>query len=188
MLSQLHNYLYPIHKPNKYNPETFYKSQQLHIWLCTTCTTIPGSPPQPAIGDIKLVSNHGDSNLQGFYEVLIYFSNGVDQPDYGGICADDSYSEEAEVICNQLGYTYVDFGLEAIKICPNYTTPYFTSKNTNHLVWLKDVFCKQSDQHILRCRHNVTYGRERINQNTCAKKLHIKCGKTVFELIQLTIN
>ena len=39
----------------------------------------------------------------------MFYSNGVDQPGYGGICADNSYSEEATVICNQMGYQYQDF-------------------------------------------------------------------------------
>ena len=67
------------------------------------------SQPQPAIGDIKLVAYNGDSKLVGFYEVLIFMSTGVDKPGYGGICADDSYREEAMVICNQMGYEHADF-------------------------------------------------------------------------------
>ena len=51
----------------------------------------------------------GDSNLPDFYQVLIFFSNGVDKPGYGGICADDSYREEATVICNQMGYEQANF-------------------------------------------------------------------------------
>ena len=50
-----------------------------------------------------------DVNLVGFYQVLIYYSNGMDQPGYGGVCADDSYREEATVICNQMGYEHADF-------------------------------------------------------------------------------
>ena len=65
-----------------------------------------GTPPLPTIGDIQLVQDHEDTE---YYEVLIFYSNGVDKPDYGGICADDSYSEEATVICNQMGYAYTDF-------------------------------------------------------------------------------
>lgn len=79
---------------------------------------IIASPPQPAIGDIKLVPYSGvgyaagslkSEQLQGYYEVMIFFSNGVDPPGYGGICARDSYSEEATVICNQMGYTGAQF-------------------------------------------------------------------------------
>ena len=67
------------------------------------------SLPPPSIGDIKLVPYTGDSNLVGFYQVLIFYSNGVDEPGYGGICADGLYREEATVICNQMGYEHADF-------------------------------------------------------------------------------
>ena len=77
--------------------------------LCANVLPHAASPSQPANGDIKLVPYTEDVNLVGYYEVLIFISNGVDKPDYGGICADDSYREEATVICNQMGYEKADF-------------------------------------------------------------------------------
>ena len=97
----------------------------------------------------------------------------MNPPDYGGICADQSYKEEAKVICRQLGYDYVDFTYI------NESTEIYT--NTNHLVWLKDVFCKQSDLHILRCQYKVIYGSDSTNPQICGtsnpNKLLIKCSK-----------
>ena len=90
----------------------------LHTWIYPMLYIATALQPQPAIGDIKLVPYNGEGYaahsveselLQGYYEVLIFFSNGVDKPGYGGICADDSYSEEATVICNQLGCTGAHF-------------------------------------------------------------------------------
>ena len=77
--------------------------------LCANVLPHAASPPQPANGDIKLVPYTGDVELVGFYEVLIFMSNGVDKPGYGGICADDYYREEATVICNQMGYENANF-------------------------------------------------------------------------------
>lgn len=68
-----------------------------------TVLTFTGTP-----GDIRL-EPYSNSDLSGYSKVLVYFSNGVDRPGYGGICADSSYREEASVICNQLGYAYLDF-------------------------------------------------------------------------------
>ena len=70
----------------------------------------PGpTPPPPAIGDIRLVPYNTDPTLRGYYEVQIYYADGVTQGYFGGVCADNSYKEESMVICNQTGYKYVDF-------------------------------------------------------------------------------
>ena len=55
--------------------------------------------PQPAIGDIQLEK----SAVPDFYEVLVYYGDGIQPPEWGGICADISV-QTAGVICKQLGY------------------------------------------------------------------------------------
>lgn len=72
--------------------------------LCLT-----GTPPLPTIGDIRLEPYTGDPELAGFFEVLVYYTDGTQIPTYRGICSDNSYREEAVVICRQLGYAYGGF-------------------------------------------------------------------------------
>ena len=69
---------------------------------------ILGTPPLlPSIGDIRLQKYTGNPELTDYYEVLIYYSDGKSKADFGGVCADDeSYNDEAKVICRQLGYHY----------------------------------------------------------------------------------
>ena len=62
-----------------------------------------GTPPPPAIGDIQLRLYENDPNLQGFYEVLVYYTDGIEQPSWGGICYTVT-AAEAGVICRQLGF------------------------------------------------------------------------------------
>ena len=61
-----------------------------------------GTPP-PAIGDIQLRLYENDPALQGYYEVLVYYTDGIEQPSWGGICFTVT-AAEAGVICRQLGY------------------------------------------------------------------------------------
>lgn len=75
---------------------------------CIPTTTGTFTLPEPVIGDIRLVP-YIDPGLTGFYEVLIYNSDGIHKPDFGGICADSSYEEEAKVICQQMGFEYKGF-------------------------------------------------------------------------------
>ena len=67
-------------------------------------TPYTGTSPPPAIGDIRLVKYTSETN---FYEVLIYFTDGVQKPGWGAICASDI--NEARVICRQMGYQYKTF-------------------------------------------------------------------------------
>ena len=64
--------------------------------------------PPPAIGDIRLVPYKGN-NLQNHYEVQVNYTDGRSGGSFGGICGDDSYEDEAKVICHQLGYQYITF-------------------------------------------------------------------------------
>ena len=61
-----------------------------------------GAPP-PAFGDIQLRLYENDPALQGYYEVLVYYTDGLEQPSWGGICFTVT-AAEAGVICRQLGY------------------------------------------------------------------------------------
>ena len=63
---------------------------------------IIGQPP-PAIGDIRLEQFQNT----GFYEVLVYFTDGIETPSWGAICSDVS-AKVAGVICQQVGYTSSD--------------------------------------------------------------------------------
>ena len=55
----------------------------------------------PAIGDIKL-QKIDDT----YYQVLVYYSNGIDKPEYRGICSDVEQTVGI-TICRQLGYQYL---------------------------------------------------------------------------------
>ena len=53
----------------------------------------------PAIGDIRLERYE---DIPEFYEVLVYYSDGINPPEWGGICADISLTT-LRVICQQVG-------------------------------------------------------------------------------------
>ena len=72
------------------------------------------------IGDIRLVPYNDDPTLRGFYEVQIYYTDGVTQADFGGVCADNSYEEESKVICHQVGYKYTSFQYRYRDMCVSY--------------------------------------------------------------------
>lgn len=68
----------------------------------------PGeSPPPPTIGDI-LLEPYTEDNLQGFYEPLIYYTDGTSMPDYGAVCSNSGSEAEGTVLCRQIGYTFVE--------------------------------------------------------------------------------
>ena len=58
------------------------------------------------IGDIQLVP-HG--TIQDYSQPLVYFTNGIEPPQLGGICYDNIVRTQATVICNQLGYELESF-------------------------------------------------------------------------------
>lgn len=58
-----------------------------------------GQQVSPAIGDIRLEKLPNSP----YYEVLIYYTDGVNPPDWGGICADITQST-VNVLCRQLGF------------------------------------------------------------------------------------
>jgi hypothetical protein len=64
-------------------------------------------PPPPTIGDIVLEPYTEDS-LQGFYQPLIYYTDGTSRPDYGAVCSNSSAEAVGTVLCRQLGYTYIE--------------------------------------------------------------------------------
>ena len=68
-------------------------------FLCTGNT----QPPPSTIGDVRLVPYTNDG--EGFYEVQIYYTDGREEASWGGICNDIHSTEEADVICQQLGLT-----------------------------------------------------------------------------------
>ena len=68
-----------------------------------------GTPPPPAIGDIHLIPYTEDPNLIGFYEPMIYYTDGQNKAGFGGTCADNSYQQEGIVMCQQLGYAFDEF-------------------------------------------------------------------------------
>ena len=55
----------------------------------------------PAIGDLMLKDTN---DAQGYKEVLIYYSNGIIAPTWGGICGTTSDDYDGTVVCRQLGY------------------------------------------------------------------------------------
>ena len=62
--------------------------------------------PRPAIGDIRLVPYSDPSNkLVDYYEVLIYYTDGIEKPSWGSICGGLS-EKVGTVICRQLGYDF----------------------------------------------------------------------------------
>ena len=67
------------------------------------------TPPPLAIGDIHLIPYTEDPNLKGFYEPMIYYTDGQNKAGFGGTCADDSYQQEGIVMCRQLGYAFDEF-------------------------------------------------------------------------------
>ena len=58
------------------------------------------------IGDIQLVLH---DTIQDYSQPLVYFTNGIEPPQLGGICYDNIGRTQATVICNQLGYELNDF-------------------------------------------------------------------------------
>ena len=91
----------------KFNWRKFAKVYRNILLLQSITGSTP--PPPPATGDIRLVPYNDDPTLTGYYEVQIYYSDGLVPADYGGVCADNSYKEESKVICHQVGYKYIDF-------------------------------------------------------------------------------
>ena len=56
----------------------------------------------PAIGDIRLEKYEIMSDMR-FYEVLIYYTDGINPPEWGGICGEVP-STTVDVLCRQLGF------------------------------------------------------------------------------------
>lgn len=59
---------------------------------------------EPVIGDIQLVP----STRPGYYQPLVYFTNGIEPPQWGSICYDNIIKADARVICNQVGFELDD--------------------------------------------------------------------------------
>ena len=50
-----------------------------------------------------------EDNLQGFYQPLIYYTDGIGRPDYGAMCSNSNSGEGVgTVLCRQLGYAFVE--------------------------------------------------------------------------------
>ena len=62
---------------------------------------------EPAIGDIKLAPTN--MSQPGYYLPLVYFTDGIEPAQWGAICYDKAAKNDGIVICNQLGYEFVDF-------------------------------------------------------------------------------
>ena len=69
----------------------------------------------PAIGDVQLVP----SKTPGYYQPLVYFTNGIEPPQWGAICYDGVVKADARVLCNQAGFELNDIssfiGLEYVR-------------------------------------------------------------------------
>ena len=87
----------------------YFKVDMWYLELSVTLNYLTGIPPPPSIGDIRLVPYTGDPSLRGFYEPMIYYTDGLNKADFGGACADKSYQDEGTVICRQLGYALDKF-------------------------------------------------------------------------------
>ena len=61
------------------------------------------------IGDSRLVPV---TNNPQYYQPLVYFTDGLQPPQYGSICYDGVTRTQPRVICNQLGYDLVDYNGE----------------------------------------------------------------------------
>ena len=70
--------------------------------------TATGAVGEPVIGDIKLGSIASDSPAD-YYAPMVYFTDGVQPPQWGVFCHDNIGIKEASVICNQLGYELDNF-------------------------------------------------------------------------------
>ena len=65
--------------------------------------TFSGTSPQPSIGDVHLTPFPESKN---YYEVLVYYTDKIEKPSYGGICS-SNHGGEGDVICRQLGYSHI---------------------------------------------------------------------------------
>ena len=75
------------------------------IMTYTTCISITTvSVGEPAIGDVQLVP----STTPGYYQPLVYFTNGIEQPQWGAICYDSVIKADVQVLCNQVGFEMDD--------------------------------------------------------------------------------
>ena len=63
-----------------------------------------GSMGEPVLGDIQLVP----STISGYYQPLVYFTNGIQPPQWGSICYDSIVKADVKVICNQVGFELDD--------------------------------------------------------------------------------
>lgn len=50
-----------------------------------------------------------DAKAPDYYLPLVYFTDGIEPPQWGAICLDLVNSPEATVVCNQIGYEFDDF-------------------------------------------------------------------------------
>lgn len=74
------------------------KHEQWHI---DALFLIIGQAPT-AIGDIRL-HKYDIMGDMSFYEVLIYYTDGINPPEWGGICGEVSLTT-VDVLCRQLGF------------------------------------------------------------------------------------
>ena len=66
--------------------------------------TTTESMGEPAIGDVQLVP----STRPGYSKPLVYFTNGIQPPQWGAICYDSVVKADAQVFCNQVGFEMDD--------------------------------------------------------------------------------
>ena len=59
---------------------------------------------KPATGDVQLVP----STTPGYHQPLVYFTNGIEPPQWGSICYDSVIKADIQVLCNQVGFKMDD--------------------------------------------------------------------------------
>ena len=73
---------------------------------------LPGAKlplPVPVMGDLRLIP-YTTPQGSDYYKVQVYYTDGIQQPDWRGICTDStSYKEEAITVCQQMGYNEINF-------------------------------------------------------------------------------
>ena len=67
-----------------------------------------GALPSSVVGDLRMIP-YQTSQGTDYYKVQIFYTDGVQLPEWRGICSDHSYKEEAVTVCRQMGYGEVNF-------------------------------------------------------------------------------
>ena len=77
--------------------------------VCVIFINLTGPLPPPMMGDLRLIP-YQTSQGPDYYKVQIFYTDGIQTPEWRGICTDTtSYKEEAITVCRQMGYDELHF-------------------------------------------------------------------------------